>query len=132
VIRSCEALGSRERDPILCSSESTMIKVSVMYPNKAGARFDHAYYRDRHMPLVKSRMGDKCRYYTVDKGMAGDAPGTAPTYIAMCHIFCDSVEALQAGFGPHADEILADIPKYTDLAPVIQISEIVVGEPGEK
>lgn len=103
-----------------------MIKVSVMYANRTGARFDHDYYRDRHMPLVKSRMGEKCRYYTVDKGLAGDAPGTAPTYIAMCHIFCDSVEAFQAGFGPHAKEILADIPKYTDLAPVIQISEVVV------
>ncbi len=28
-----------------------MIKVSVMYPNTPGARFDHAYYRDKHMPL---------------------------------------------------------------------------------
>jgi uncharacterized protein (TIGR02118 family) len=104
-----------------------MIKVSVMYPNKPGCRFDHEYYRDRHMPLVKSRMGEKCRYYTVDKGLGGDAPGKPATYIAMCHIFCDSVEAFQAGFGPHAQEILADIPKYTDLTPVIQISEVVVG-----
>ena len=48
-----------------------MIKVSVMYPNTPGARFDHDYYRDRHMPLVKQRMGEKCRYYTVDKGLAG-------------------------------------------------------------
>src|SRR5690242_4815085 len=55
-----------ERQPAERNWESTMIKVSVMYPNKPGARFDHAYYRDRHMPLVKSRMGDKCRYYTVD------------------------------------------------------------------
>ena len=31
-----------------------MIKVSVMYPNTAGARFDHTYYRDKHMPLVLS------------------------------------------------------------------------------
>ena len=45
----------------------------------------------------------------------------------MCHIFCDSVEAFQGGFGPHADEIMADIPNYTDLAPVIQISDVVVG-----
>ena len=67
-----------------------MIKVSVMYPNKPGARFDDVYYRDRHMPLVKKLMGDKCRYYTVDKGLAGDVPGKPPTYIAMCHIFCDS------------------------------------------
>ena len=106
-----------------------MIKVSVMYPQKPNARFDHDYYRDKHMPLVQARMGAACRFYTVDKGLAGGAPGEAPTYVAMCHIYCDSIEAFQAGFGPHAKEILADIPKYTDLAPVIQISEVVVGQP---
>jgi uncharacterized protein (TIGR02118 family) len=103
-----------------------MIKVSVMYPNTPGARFDHEYYRDKHMPLVKTRMGDSCITYTVDKGLAGGAPGERPTYVAMCHIFSDSVETFEAGFGPHAKEILGDIPNYTDLAPVIQISEVVV------
>jgi len=107
--------------------EHAMIKVSVMYPNNAGARFDHDYYRDKHMPLVKARMGGACKYYTVDKGLAGGAPGAPATYVGMCHIFCDSVEAFQAGFGPHADEILGDIKNYTDLTPVIQISEVVVG-----
>jgi uncharacterized protein (TIGR02118 family) len=106
-----------------------MIKVSVMYPNTAGARFDHGYYRDKHMPLVASRMGAACRFYTVDKGLAGGAPGTEATYVGMCHLYCDSVESFQAGFGPHAQEIMADIPNYTDLAPVIQISEVVVGQP---
>lgn len=104
-----------------------MIKVSVMYPFEAGARFDHDYYRDKHMPLVKARMGDALRSYTVDKGLSGGAPGSAPTYVGMCHLFCDSVETFQAGFGPHAKEILADIPNYTDLQPVMQISEVVVG-----
>ena len=104
-----------------------MIKVSVMYPNTPGARFDHAYYRDKHMPLLKARMGDSGRSYTIDKGLAGGTPGSEPTYVGMCHVFCDSVEAFQAGFGPHAAEILGDIPNYTDLAPVMQISEVVVG-----
>ncbi len=104
-----------------------MIKVSVMYPNKPGARFDHTYYRDKHMPLVKSKMGDACKFYTVDKGLAGGAPGAPATYVGMCHIFSDSVEAFQAGFGPHAKEIMADIANYTDIAPVMQISEVVVG-----
>jgi uncharacterized protein (TIGR02118 family) len=104
-----------------------MIKVSVMYPNQPGARFDHDYYRDKHMPLVKARMGDACKYYTVDKGVSGGAPGTPPTYVAMSHIFCESAESFQAGFGPHANEIMADIRNYTDLTPVIQISEVVVG-----
>jgi uncharacterized protein (TIGR02118 family) len=104
-----------------------MIKVSVMYPNDAGSRFDHEYYRDKHMPMVKSKMGESCKHYTIDKGIGGGMPGTPPTYVGMCHLFCDSVEAFQAGFGPHAEEIMADIQNYTDLKPVIQISEVVVG-----
>lgn len=104
-----------------------MIKVSVMYPNTPGARFNHEYYRDNHMPLVKARMGETCKFYTVDKGLSGGAPGSPATYIGMCHIFSDSVESFQAGFGPHAAEILGDIPNYTDLAPVMQISEVMVG-----
>ncbi|HEY1058014.1 MAG TPA: EthD family reductase [Limnobacter sp.] len=108
---------------------TTGIKVSVMYPNKAGARFDHEYYKNSHMPLVKSKMGDALKYYTVDRGLAGGTPGEAPTYVAMCHLFCDSVASFQAAFGPHAQTILADIPNYTDLQPVLQISEVVVGKP---
>ena len=104
-----------------------MIKVSVMYPNTPGARFDHTYYRDKHMPLVKARMGDSCLYYTIDKGIAGGAPGSPAPYVGMCHIFSDSVTSFQAGFGPHAKEIMADIPNYTDLTPVMQISEVIVG-----
>ena len=100
---------------------SGMVKVSVMYPNNPGARFDHDYYRDKHMPLVKQRMGAHCKFYTVDKGLAGSA------YIAMCHIFCDSLEAYGAGMDPHRAEIIADIANYTDQKPVIQLSEVVVG-----
>jgi len=103
-----------------------MIKVSVMYPNNPGARFDHDYYREKHMPLVKARMGDACRYYTIDKGLAGGAPGVPATYVGMCHIFADSVEAFQKAFGPHANEIMGDIKNYTDVAPVMQISEVIV------
>lgn len=102
-----------------------MIKISVMYPNQPGARFDHDYYRDKHMPLLKSRLGDACLRYTIDKGLAGGAPGEAAPYVGMCHVFCESVESYQSAFGPHAKEIMADIPNYTDLQPVVQVSEVV-------
>lgn len=102
-----------------------MIKVSVMYPHAPEARFDHAYYRDKHMPLVKRRMGESCRHYSIDKGLAGAVPGTAPAYIGMSHIFCDSVEAFQAGFGPHTAELMADVPHFTNITPLIQISEVL-------
>jgi hypothetical protein len=44
----------------------------------------------------------------------------------MCHLFCDSLDAYQASFGPHAQEIRADIQKFTDRTSIHQISEVVV------
>ena len=58
---------------------------------------------------------------------SGGAPGAPAAYVAMCHIYCESVEAFQKGFGPNAKEIMADVANYTDLMPVLQISEVVVG-----
>ncbi|MFD1711199.1 EthD family reductase [Ottowia sp. GY511] len=106
-----------------------MIKVSVMYPNQPNARFDHDYYRDKHMPMVKEKMGASCLFYTVDKGIGGGAPGQAAAYVAFGNIYAESLEAFQAGFGPHVKAIMADIPNYTDIKPVTQISEVVVGQP---
>ncbi|MDP3349459.1 MAG: EthD family reductase [Hydrogenophaga sp.] len=91
----------------------------------AGAKFNHDDYRDQHMPMVKAKLGAALKSCTVDKGLAGGAPGAPATYVAMCHLFCDSVETFQAGFGPHAKDIMADVPNYTDIAPVMQISEVV-------
>lgn len=103
-----------------------MIKVTVMYPYTEGARFDHAYYRQVHMPLVKARLGSACRYYTVDKGLSGREPGSPPAFVAMCAFICDSVEAYGAALQEHVAEIRADIANYTDIVPVVQFSEVVV------
>jgi len=104
-----------------------MIKVSVMYPNGPDAHFDEAYYRDQHMPMVKKLMGEHCKYYAVDLAHASTSPESNAPYIAMGHLFCESVEAFQNGFGPHTKAIMADIPNYTNQKPVIQISEVLVG-----
>ena len=103
-----------------------MIKVSVMYPNTPGARFDHDYYRDKHLPLIKSRMGPALKYYTVDRGLGGGKPGAPAQFVAMCHLLCDSVESYESSYGPHAQEISRNIAEYTDLRPLVQISEVVV------
>ncbi len=103
-----------------------MIKVSVIYPNNPGVQFDHDYYRDKHLPLIKSRMGAGLKYYTIDKGLSGGKPGTPAPYVAACHLLCDSVEAYQSSFGPHAKEINGDIRNFTGVTPMVQISEVVV------
>ena len=103
-----------------------MIKVSVMYPNSPGVRFDHHYYRDKHMPLIKRRMGAALKYYTVDKGLMGGTSQAPATYVAMCHLLCDSLESYHALHDPHAEELSRDIRNFTDQTPLVQISEVVV------
>jgi len=60
----------------------------------------------------------------VDQGLAGGAPDSPAIYIAMGHLRFNSVEEIQSSFGPHAEAIMADIPNYTDIQPVIQASEV--------
>ena len=103
-----------------------MIKVSVMYPNKPGLRFDHDYYRTKHLPLIKSRMGAALKYYTIDKALMDGEERPLGAYVAICHLLCDSLDAYQASFGPHAQEIRGDIPNFTDGTSIHQISEVVV------
>ena len=101
-----------------------MIKVSVLYPHKEGAKFDLDYYCKRHMALVQQKLGTACKRIAVEAGLSGATPGSRPLYIAMGHLYLDSVEAFQAAFAPHAKEIMADIPNYTDIQPIIQISDV--------
>ena len=103
-----------------------MIKVSVLYPAGDNATFDMDYYCKRHMSLVQERLGAACKRVAVDKGLSGGAPGTAPGYIAMGHLYFDSVGEFQTAFTPHASELLGDIPNYTNTKPVIQVSEVVI------
>lgn len=103
-----------------------MIKVSVFYPNQEGARFDMDYYRDRHMPLVQTRIGAACKGIAVEHGLTGATPDSKPPFIAMGHIYFDSLEAFQSAFAAHSAEFMADVPNYTNLRPNIQISEVIV------
>ena len=101
-----------------------MIKVSVLYPNNGGSKFDMVYYVQKHMALGREKLGTACKGITVDQGLAGGASGTQPTYIAMGHLLFDSAESFQAAFAPHAETIMADISNYTAIQPIIQISEV--------
>ena len=101
-----------------------MVRVSVLYPNSTGVKFDMTYYLDRHMPMVGKLLGGALKSMNVDEGLAGGAPGAPAPYVAMCHLFFDSVGAFQAAFDQHSPAILADIPNYTNAAPTVQISEV--------
>jgi uncharacterized protein (TIGR02118 family) len=101
-----------------------MVKVSVFYPNTPGCAFDMQYYVNQHMPMVQQKLGPALKGVFVDHGLGGGVPGSDPPYVAMCHLMFDSVEAFQQAWAPHAAAIVGDIPNYTSVEPIIQVSEV--------
>jgi uncharacterized protein (TIGR02118 family) len=103
-----------------------MIKVSVFYPSREGSKFDMDYYCKSHIPMVQQKLGAACKSVAVEQGLGGATPGSPPAYAAMGHLYFDTAEAFATAFGPHAQSIMADVPNYTDIEPMIQISEVKV------
>ena len=103
-----------------------MIQVSVLYPNRDDARFDMSYYTEIHMPLVQKLTGPACRRVAVQRGLSGGQPGSKPAYVALGHLYFDSLPAFEQAFGPHAKQIMADLANFTNLEPTVQINETVV------
>lgn len=101
-----------------------MITATVLYPNQEGSKFDLDYYCTKRMPMVAERLGSACKSMSVEKGVSGMMPGTPAPFVVLAHMTCESVEAFQAAFAPHAAEILGDIPNYTSIQPIIQFSEV--------
>lgn len=103
-----------------------MIKVSILYPYRENVRFDLDYYCDKHMTLAAKYFEPALKGWSVDKGLSGGEPNSVPGFVAAGHFLFDSLEAFQKVFVPVATELVADIPTYTDSAPQILISEVVV------
>jgi uncharacterized protein (TIGR02118 family) len=101
-----------------------MVKVSVMYPNGVEHKFDMAYYLNSHMPMVRRELGGALKGVSVDEGLGGAQPGSAPKYLVICNLLFESVETFQLAFATHGQTIVADIPNYTNTQPIIQINEV--------
>ena len=103
-----------------------MIKVSVFYASREGSKFDIAYYCEKHMTMVQRLCGAALKGMAVEHGLSGMTPATEAPFMAMGHLYFDSVEAFQGAFGPHLNEIMSDVPKYTNVQPMVQISEVKI------
>ncbi len=105
-----------------------MIKISILYPNSKGSRFDFSYYIETHMPMSIGLLSAYPGYrgVSVEQGLGGGIPGTEATYVALCHFLFDSMENFMAAFTPHAATLQGDMPNYTDIEPVVQFSQVLI------
>lgn len=93
-----------------------MIRVSVLYPSGPGSTFDHDYYANSHIPLVV-RIWEPLGFQ-IDTGVDGP-------HVAAVHLTFDSKAVFdKARSLPESATVLADVPNYTNITPVVQVSEI--------
>ncbi|WP_205603696.1 EthD family reductase [Cyclobacterium sp. SYSU L10401] len=92
-----------------------MIKLSVFYPNGGDITFNMDYYFDRHIPLVRSLLGEACKGVEVEKGLAGlGEPDTPAPYLVCGHLFFDSMGDLHKALNVNLDQMAGDIPNFTN------------------
>lgn len=106
-------------------AEKGLIKVSVMYPFAEGKTFNMEYYETKHMPMVAKFLGSNLVKYTIEKGVASGIPNQPLPYMAIGTFYVKSLEDYQAAIAPNRDAIRADFVNYTNVAPVILVSEVV-------
>ena len=103
-----------------------MIRVSVMYASGEGKKFDHDYYVQKHMTLVRERWGGMGLVkIEVDRGVAGGAPGAPAPFAAIGHVFFSSLDQFQKAAATHGQELFGDVPNFTNISPEVQISDVI-------
>lgn len=104
-----------------------MIKVTVLYANKPGGKFDFDYYTTKHMKLVKDKFGPMGLVKTeVDKGVTEMPAGAPPQpYVAIGHMIFNALGDFLKAEKAHGKDLGADIPNFTNIEPQFQISEII-------
>lgn len=101
-----------------------MLTVVVLYPRQPGATFDFGYYSATHLPLVSDRWA-KAGLIGVSalRGTPGPDGGDGP-YMAMALLMFDTRAGVEAALGgAHAAEIMGDIANFTNVQPILQMTE---------
>lgn len=101
-----------------------MIRITALYANTPGSRFDAAYYLERHTPFALRLLGPHGLTNirtTIGTAALDGSPPPFWTISEMLFVDRAAFDAAMAACGP---ELFADIANYTDTAPVLQVSDL--------
>ena len=106
------------------SPEPGMFKVAILYPNGEDKTFDMDYYEKKHMPMVAGFLGKNLKFYEIDKGIAGRTPNDKVPFLAIGYFYVTDVAEYNKAIAQNRDAVINDFKNYTNIQPVVQISEI--------
>lgn len=101
-----------------------MFRLTVIYATTENGYFDFDYYLKIHLPMVTPLIGESVIRTEVTRGVIGIDESAAP-YTAICLIYLKDLDGIQAAFQHHGNQIMEDVPKFTNIKPVLNLEEIV-------
>lgn len=101
-----------------------LFKITILYPNGEGKTFDMDYYESKHMPMVAGLLGKNLQFYEIDRGISGRTPTDKVPYLAVGYFYVKDVAEYNKAIGQHREEIIGDFKNYTNIQPIIQVSEV--------
>ena len=101
-----------------------LFKIAILYPNGEGKNFDMGYYESKHMPMVAQFLGKNLKFYEVDKGLSGRTPNDQVPYLAVGYFYVKDIAEYNKAISQNRDAVIGDFKNYTNIQPVIQISEV--------
>lgn len=106
------------------TTEIGMFRVAILYPNGEDKTFDMGYYEKKHMPMVARFLGKNLKFYEIDKGISGRTPGDKAPFVAIGYFYITDVAEYNKAIAQNRDAVISDFKNYTNIQPVVQISEI--------
>ena len=101
-----------------------MFKVAILYPNGDDKTFDMDYYEKKHMPMVAGFIGKNLKFYEIDIGLHGRTPNDKVPFLAIGYFYISDVAEYGKAIAENRDAVVNDFKNYTNVQPVVQISEI--------
>lgn len=101
-----------------------IFKITILYPNGEGKTFDMNYYETKHMPMVAAYLEKNLLYYEIENGISGRTPNDKAPYLAVGSFYVKDIAEYNRAISQHRDNIISDFKNYTNIQPIIQISEL--------
>jgi len=119
-------LSCKSGQPQNTSAAAGMFKVTILYPNGDDKTFNMDYYEKKHMPMVAGFIGKNLKFYEIDKGISGRTPNDKPPFAAIGYFYITDVAEYSKAIAQNRDAVVSDFKNYTNIQPVVQISEVRV------
>jgi uncharacterized protein (TIGR02118 family) len=100
-----------------------MVIVTVLYPKTEQSHFNFDYYLSKHIPMVKDRFGE---FGLEDVRLLRGArklDATTPDFEVIAELAFPSGRHVEDALTSHGNEIIGDIPAFTNVTPTIQLNE---------